>query len=796
MFWFENPLVLLLIPVAAAALYYVFIADGKGSKRRRYAMFGSRLAVVVLLVVVFAQPFVVETTTVEGDERVQVLIDDSDSMEVFDDVGEEIAAGVEEEGVDVETVRIAEGDSSRLGDQLLSNAERDGSMLLISDGHVTDGRSLGGAAESARAMNTQVNVVNLTATQPEAYVEIHGPSKASEGVEESYEVCVDGVGLDEMSTSVTVDVDGETVFSDPLSGCEEFGHTFDSTGEYAMTAELNDGGEGLYERNTEFYKTVRVVERPTVLYVSGDSYPLLELLEQLYDVETASEVPSNLDDYYAVVMQNQHADDIGDTAALQEFVIEGNGLVVTGGPNAYDEGGYAESPIGDIVPVESGETGRSSNIVILLDISGTLDEELPRVQGVALDVIDSLGNENRVGMAFFTHQKFPNVVPMDELSTNRAELVDTVENIDPEARARARGTDSAVGLQAAEETLGGEGEIIMITDGLLYDRPPEAGEINPETAEEARRLNRQGINIHTVGIGEAITDAVVMRDLADIGGGNYYMAEEADRLRVLFGGEEREPDGDVLTIMDSGHFITDGVETSTDLPVAHDVSVKQTGRFLVATGDGDVAMASGRYGLGRVVSVTAHTGNGVLGGLLSDPDSMLMSRGVNWAIGDPERLATDVYDVSDTRVGETTEVSYRGSSRPDGDLEFAQTEEDEYVATVTPTEPGFQTAAGASYAVNYAEEYGGFGLSNSVLRAAGTTGGDVYQPHETAAIAENVRSHASEPRETQRDLSWMPLLAALLVYLTEVCLRRLHDVYGYEIDSIAKDAVEAVRSRT
>lgn len=835
MFWFENPLVLLLVPVAAAALYYVFIADGKGSKRRRYAMFGSRLVVVTLLIVVFAQPFVVETTTVEGDERVQILMDDSDSMEVFEDVGEEIAASVEEEGVDVETTRIADGDSSPLGDQLLSNVERDGNVLLISDGQVTDGRSLTGSAEVARSMNARVSAVNLTPTGSARHVSLLGPSKASEGVEETFEVCVGGVNLGDTSTSTTVDVEGETVFDGTVSGCEEFEHTFDSTGSYDMTASLAGDGNDEFDRNDEFYRTVRVVERPNVLYVSQNQYPFLELLGQLYDVETANEVPSDLDGYYAVVTQNLHANDFGDVAALQEFVIDGGGLFVAGGPNAYDTGGYTESPIGDIVPVSSDEgVGRANDIVLVLDVSANTgqvftdpdeimdmaegtDLEISReeaealaefaqisgdltiqVRATALDVVEQLGGDNRVGLVAAVGQA-DTLMPPSELSTSRQELVDTIERITSPDGAEVR-VNMEAGLEEAAAELDGGGHIIVVSDGLIYPDDVldvEGTPLDPDVADAANRINARGTEIHTVAIGDGIgIDLDVMRELAEVGGGQSITVGEEERLGLMFGGEDMEPEGDSLVIMDGNHFITQGVETTADLPAANEVGVKSTGRHLVSTSQGDVAMASGRYGLGRVVSTTAHAGNGVLGGLLSDPDSMLVSRGVNWAIGDPERLRTDVYDVDDTRVGETTEVSYRGTSRPSGDLEFSQTDEDEYVATVTPSEPGFETAGGATFAVNYAREYGNLGMSQELGYATQLTGGSVYEPGDTELIAEEVRSHASEARETQRGMEWLPLLLALLVYLVEVCLRRLHDVYGYEISGLVEDAVDAVRSRT
>jgi hypothetical protein len=783
--WFESPLFLLLIPIAAAALYYVLIADGTGSERRRYALLASRVVVVSLLIMAFAQPYVVQTTTVEGEERVHVLIDGSESMQVFEDVGEEIASEVESEGVNVETTRIAQGNSSPIGDAVMSNIERDGSVLLVSDGQVTDGRSLVSAAEAARAVNAQVNAVNLSATETEKNVWVEGPSKASQGVEETFSVCVGGVNLDQTGGTATVEVDGQQVAQkDSTAGCEEFTHSFDSTGSYEMTATVDAAGQDTYTNNNEFYKTVRVVERPRILYVSQNRYPLLELLDQLYDVETAETVPSDLSGYYAVVTQNLPANNAGDLESLQEFVIDGNGLLVAGGPNAYDTGGYEESILGDIVPVKSGETSRTSDLVLLIDVSGSTQEGIDVEKGLALDALEQMGDGNRVGVVAFNHNAY-SVQEMRELSTARGEIERSIQRLQS-----GGSTDISIGLQGAEDMLGGSGNIILISDGIVDEQR------RGTAIDTARRLGAQDINVVSVGVGELSTNEDVMRSIADASGGSYFRATDTERLRILFGGQDRQPEGSGLTIVDSSHFITDGVETSAELPSAHEVSVKATGRFLVSTGSGDVALASGRYGLGRVVSVTAHTGNGVLGGLLSEPDSALVSRSVNWAIGDPERLTTDVYDVEDTNVGQTTEISYRGGTRPSGGLDFSQTSENMYVATVTPTERGFKTAGNAKYAVNYAPEYAGFGMSSSVYRATESTGGGVYEPSETGAIAQEVRSHASEPRETQRDLSWIALLVALLVYLVEVSLRRIHDVYGYDVRTAAREAIDAVRART
>jgi len=765
MVWFQTPLALLAIPVAAAVLYYLVLQDGAGSKRRRYALFASRLVIVSFLIVAFAQPFVVQTTTVEGGESVQILVDSSDSMGVFEDVADEVAAGVESQGIDVTTTRVGDGDSSRVGDALISNVERGGNVLLLTDGHVINGRSLESAAESASALNARVSAINLTATETERYVALRGPGKASAGVEETFDVCVGGTG-DDATSEVSVSIDGETAYETTTAGgCEEFDHTFEETGDHRMVASIL--ADDMYGSNNEFRKTVRVVQPPDVLYVSSNQYPLLDLLEQLYNVETANEVPSNLDGYYAVVMQNVPADEAGDLSALQDFVIDGNGLVVAGGPNAYDGGGYEDSLLGDLVPVRSGEPDRTSDLVLVIDVSGSASGDMDVRRGLAFDALEQLGGGNRVGVVAF-NQEAHRIHDIEELSTARGEIEDKLSRLQS-----GGSTDIARGLRGAEEMLGGPGNVILISDGLVTeDKYASATRV-------ARDLGRQDINVVSVGVGNTNLGTDVMSTLADESGGSFFQAGETDRLSVLFGGSDRTPEGDKLTLVDTSHFITQGVETTTDLPTAHEVKVKPTGRFLVSTGSGDVAMASGRYGLGRVVSVTAHTGDGVLGGLLQDPDSLLVSRSVNWAIGDPERQATDVFDVEDTRVGETTEISYRGSSRPSTELDFSRTDDDEFVATVTPSEPGFETVGTTEYAVNYPLEYGGFGLSNSVFRAVEATGGTVYEPSQTAAIAEEVRTTLSEPRETEQGIEWIPIVLALLLYLVEVSMRRLHDVYGY-----------------
>ncbi|MDN4032146.1 hypothetical protein, partial [Chryseobacterium gambrini] len=86
-----------------------------------------------------------------------------------------------------------------------------GSVVLVSDGRVTGGRSLASAADLAASLNASVSTVDLDATDPERVVTVSGPSKTSVGVTSSFLVRVDGTQLGEDVSRVNVSIDGEEV---------------------------------------------------------------------------------------------------------------------------------------------------------------------------------------------------------------------------------------------------------------------------------------------------------------------------------------------------------------------------------------------------------------------------------------------------------------------------------------------------------------------------------------------------------------------------------------------------------
>ncbi|MEF8818064.1 MAG: vWA domain-containing protein [Haloferacaceae archaeon] len=388
-----------------------------------------------------------------------------------------------------------------------------------------------------------------------------------------------------------------------------------------------------------------------------------------------------------------------------------------------------------------------------------------RVQkAIALNVLEQLGDENEVGVVAFNYQPY-RVASPQPLSENREAVAERIRRLQS-----GGATDIAAGLRGAEDLLGDErGTVILISDGV------DGSQTVPAAAD---RLGSQGIQVVAVGVGER-TNVPRLQQIARLSGGTYIRADETQRLRILFGGSSRQFEGSGLTIVDPNTFLTAGVELESTPGNANDVSTKAGADLLVAGPDGAPVLARWRYGLGRVVSLTAYDDQGTLDGLLSRPDSLLVTKTVNYAVGDPERLRTGVADAGDTRVGEPTTVTYRGERRPTGEgVQFRRAGPTRYQATVVPEQEGFEFVAGAEFAANYPREYGAFGQSDALVRVVESTNGRVFEPGEGAQIAQFARESAVGVREVRDSWTWLALLLAVLLFTAEVVVRRVQVYRG------------------
>ena len=346
-------------------------------KPQRTVFFILRALIFAFLMIAIASPFILETQTVKGNPRITILVDNSTSMNMFQSNLDKELSDKLKTSIPVTVRRVATGDSSAIGDGILNNIERDDNVLVISDGNNNDGKLLGDIMLLANSLNVTVSTLKMETIKSDLGISIEGPSEAILDTEETFFVKVNDVGKN-VPYTLEVRFDDEII----LAKSDDKRFTFPVTkklteGYHKITAELlNVGSEDYFKQNNIYYKSVKVVQRPRVLFVTEKNSPLASELGRIYDLETANAIPDNLNDYLAVILNDLKSNKIiPHMTPLSDYVSNGNGLFVIGGENSYDRGNYKGTLVETLLPVKVGAGEESQkndiNIVIIIDVSGT-----------------------------------------------------------------------------------------------------------------------------------------------------------------------------------------------------------------------------------------------------------------------------------------------------------------------------------------------------------------------------------------------------------------------------------------
>jgi len=257
-------------------------------------------------------------------------------------------------------------------------------------------------------------------------------------------------------------------------------------------------------------------------------------------------------------------------------------------------------------------------------------------------------------------------------------------------------------------------------------------------------------------------------------------ATEANRLKILFGEPEEKDVGSAfeLVFIDTHHFITRGLDVDAVLYGYNQVVPKGGASLLATTDHGVPALVTWRYGIGRVATFTAFSGENNLGDLLGEKNSKFLTRTVNWLIADPERKNDYFIDIPDTRIGRLSVATVKSDKFPTSEeLDFVKTGDMLYTARFTPHEQGFDVLLGRSYAINYDPEYQKIGFNPELADIVENSRGKLFKPDEMDEIVAHVKS-VSRRQITEKEVIVQPLMwAVLLIFLVEVCIRRIKSTW-------------------
>jgi uncharacterized membrane protein len=555
----------------------------------------------------------------------------------------------------------------------------------------------------------------------------------------------------------------------------KFSKTF-SEGYHKIKAAIDSSD--YFSENNVYYKTIHVLPKPEILYVSQKNTQLEMLMKKIYEVYDQDEIPDDLSKYAAVVIDDIPVGKLeSKTDQISDYVIEGGGLFVVGGENSFDRGDYSKSMFETILPVLVGEAGYggelATNIVIVIDISESTGQDFSTrsdnkkvdvEKSLALEILKGISLLDRVGVVAFNHKSYvlSKLVLLGESQGNVSERIASLNEVG--------GTLVYAGLKQAEYLMDGSlgsKNIILISDGV--DSVPDL------SINLARQFAAKNIKLYTVGVGEA-TNRAFMQTLAVTTGAQYFEPSEAQKLNILFGNREELPPQDAksLVLFNTDHFITKNLELVADVTGFNYVVKKSAAQMLVSMGDGKPILTVWRFGLGRIGVLSTDDGEKWSSPLLGIPNSKLFTRTLNWAIGDPQKNLNFYVKSSDAFLGETAKITVKSEKVPVSNvLKFEKTDENIYAAYYTPAKAGYEEFFNAVLAVNNPSEYYNVGFNTELRDLVEVTGGKMFDPLEIDKIVDFIKASSVRKKSVPQYWRWPFIVIALAILLLEIFIRKV-----------------------
>jgi hypothetical protein len=770
----------------------------KQRKRMKFFIFITRTIIFSLLIILLAKPYMEIQSVGRGTPEVTILIDNSSSMDVFDlEFLDNLIEDIKQKmPVRVRTIASANTLRSNLGEEIISYIEKDSNILLISDLQSTHGVTLKDAMSYSSLLNATISGIKLESNVKDASVWIEAESKTTSKKETEFYIHVNKLNIEEYNIEVSIN-DNIIYNARDTKSVIPLKHSFE-LGEHIIKARII--GEDYISENNVFYKTISVLPQPKILYVTRTNSKLPELFGEYYHITKTNTIPKDLSQYYAVVIDDMNINQITNINELSKYVEEGNGLFVIGGVNSFDRGGYKSSSFETLLPVTVGRGDKKqgdSNIVILIDMSGSLQDRmvleggvlverkdsspLDLIKALSIDIIETLNRGNRVGVIAFA---IPDpekretstfgavrINNIERLGDVRTEIVDKISRIGVQGQTLYDVGFSGAYSMIRHET--GSRNVILISDGGKHVYPP----VKDRALNTVALMAQQGIRTYTVGIPDIgrDSDEDFLKKVAQAGRGLYFPAGHENRLKILFGEPDEKGQGDEMSlfIINPTHFITRDIELDANVFGFNQVVPKNLARILVSTDSGEPAITEWRYGLGKVIALTTFSGTSGLGQLLQGENSRVLTRSVNYLIGDPQRKEKFVVTIPDTYINELVNIKIISDEYPKADIEITKIKDNEYVGRMNPQEKGITTILNTKYAVNYPLEYQLIGMNPDADNLVEITGGRMFNSDKIKEIIEHITIESRRLKITKIYITWQILIIIIMIYLFEIGCRKI-----------------------
>lgn len=508
-------------------------------------------------------------------------------------------------------------------------------------------------------------------------------------------------------------------------------------------------------------------------------------------------------DYRCIILSDAYIDELpkGFLENIESYVKDyGCGFICCGGENSYALGGYRDSVLETILPVDM--LLRSTNqlpsmaMVMIIDRSGSMSSAMDGGNGPTnLDVairsttvaVDNLRDDDYVGVLTFD-DGFDWQVPITK-NTDRETIKKSIESINEgggttikpavkEAIAKLSDCDASIK------------HVVLLSDGM--------GETT-DFRDVIATCTDSGITLSTVAIGDG-SDTALLESLAKACNGRYYYSTLSTDLPRIFaqevylGADSYIQNGDISVSVRTNHDFAKNLFTegwpNLNGYIAATPKPASTG-VIVSTEKEDPILTVWQYGLGRTIAWNSDVSGEWSGPYSGQTDYVqLWKRVIDYSAGNGN-LGDDSVNI--VNIGDSTEITYNTGDyknkteiianviHPDGtteEIKLHATAPGKYQASISSTQKGL-------YHFNVRKENDGQ-ISNYITTASAVQFSDEYKFNvSTKAYLNFIEKYGkvitpsdsvwtkikAKNREKYPLTEWL-LGIGLLLFLMDVALRR------------------------
>ncbi|MFL5322068.1 MAG: VWA domain-containing protein, partial [Myxococcaceae bacterium] len=431
-------------------------------------------------------------------------------------------------------------------------ADRSARVLIISDGKAT-GTDPRGASRRLAARGIPVDVRVMSREDPAvdlAVVGFEAPSTVA--IREPFQLTAIVHSRSNVEATVSLKRNGQLLVKGPFSFKEgdnllPLRDLVEQPGLASYEVQVSAPNDGVVENDVgRAVVTIEGPQRILVVSRSANGGVIAETLRSA-GLEVQARAPGPIDlgaleGVGSVVLENVEASDLteGGLGALAQYVRHaGGGLVMTGGRKSFGEGGYRKSPVEEVLPVslEMRQEQRKANIALslILDCSCSMGATVPdgrtkmKLAGegaiAALELLNpndeaSVDMVDTVPHELFAMSPVSAGLPLNEIANGFS---------------GGGGIYVGVGLETARDQIlrsdKATRHVVLFSDAADSE---EAGTYRKTLSE----LRSQNVTVSVIGMGRPNdSDSDLLREVAALGGGRIYFAEDPTSLPRIFSQE-------------------------------------------------------------------------------------------------------------------------------------------------------------------------------------------------------------------------------------------------------------------